>query len=88
MLHFVKGYRRPNSSLTLDAFEDALYDLHGIGSGRANSASSPPSSSGGELDQFLLFRAVLEAESLDAFAVRSGGGGGRGRDRGRARWRK
>lgn len=48
----------------MDAFEDVLYNLHGIGSG-GHSATAE----GGKMDQFLLFRAVLETESLDAIAV-------------------
>ena len=40
-MHWVKGYHRPNGTMTIDEFEDAMFALHG---NLSNATCGPPRS--------------------------------------------
>lgn len=57
--HFVKGYHRPNGTMTVDAFEDRMARLHGdLGAKDA------------QYDAFEDFHVTMETSDLDHFATR------------------
>uniref|UniRef100_A0A7S4BIP6 Uncharacterized protein n=1 Tax=Chrysotila carterae TaxID=13221 RepID=A0A7S4BIP6_CHRCT len=57
--HFVKGYHRPNGSMTIDEFEDQMAALHGDFS-RADAT----------YDQYMDFHVTLAADDLDVIAAK------------------
>jgi hypothetical protein len=53
-MHFVKGYHRPNGTMTIDQFEDQMAALHG---------------NMGTYDRFMDFHVTMRANDLDVFAA-------------------